>query len=117
MQIQEASMNAKLAVYQRRECVHVEAVRGQEIPRLFDRDAWRSRRSDRRDGDRWRNDRYRGYDSYRGPMKHRGLDRNGDGVITRREWRGNDRSFENMDRNHDGILSGWELTPGRGRWR
>jgi Ca2+-binding EF-hand superfamily protein len=39
-----------------------------------------------------------------------GLDRNGDGVITRSEWRGNDRSFEVHDRNRDGVLSGTEAT-------
>lgn len=37
------------------------------------------------------------------------MDRNGDGVITRDEWRGNDNSFRKHDRNRDGILSGDEL--------
>lgn len=39
----------------------------------------------------------------------RGMDRDGDGVIIRTEWRGNDRSFRNQDRNRDGVLSGEEL--------
>ena len=38
-----------------------------------------------------------------------GLDRNGDGVITRSEWRGSDRSFGNHDWNRDGVLSGDEI--------
>ena len=41
-----------------------------------------------------------------GGMRFRGLDRNGDGVITRREWNGNDVSFRNHDWNGDGALSG-----------
>ena len=49
----------------------------------------------------------------KGPkLKHRGRDANGDGVITRAEWRGNDVSFRNHDWNGDGILSGEELRPG-----
>lgn len=40
--------------------------------------------------------------------QHHGMDRNGNGVITRGEWRGNDRSFANHDRNGDGVLSGDE---------
>jgi hypothetical protein len=38
-----------------------------------------------------------------------GMDRNGDGVVTRKEWRGNDRSFRIHDRNGDGVLSGDEI--------
>jgi hypothetical protein len=38
------------------------------------------------------------------------MDRNGDGVITRNEWRGNARAFENQDWNRDGVLSGDEVT-------
>jgi Ca2+-binding EF-hand superfamily protein len=38
-----------------------------------------------------------------------GLDRNGDGVITRDEWRGNDRSFRSHDWDGDGVLSGDEI--------
>jgi hypothetical protein len=40
------------------------------------------------------------------------MDTNGDGVITRDEWRGNDRSFADHDRNGDGVLSGPEVKPG-----
>jgi Ca2+-binding EF-hand superfamily protein len=38
-----------------------------------------------------------------------GLDSNGDGVISREEWRGSDRSFEVHDWNRDGVLSGDEI--------
>jgi hypothetical protein len=52
-------------------------------------------------------------DKSKGPkVKHRGIDANGDGVITRSEWRGNDVSFRNHDCNDDGRLSGDELRPG-----
>jgi Ca2+-binding EF-hand superfamily protein len=47
------------------------------------------------------------------------MDTNNDGVITRREWRGNERSFRNHDWNGDGILSGDEVRPGarrQSRW-
>jgi phycobilisome linker polypeptide/uncharacterized protein DUF4214/EF hand domain-containing protein len=37
------------------------------------------------------------------------MDRNGDGVISRAEWRGNAQTFEDEDWNNDGILSGDEL--------
>jgi Ca2+-binding EF-hand superfamily protein len=37
-------------------------------------------------------------------------DRNGDGMVTRAEWRGNNRSFQQHDRNRDGVLSGDELS-------
>jgi hypothetical protein len=47
-----------------------------------------------------------------GGMRFRGMDANGDGRITRREWRGNDNSFSNHDCNHDGVLSGNEVRPG-----
>lgn len=47
-------------------------------------------------------------------MRFRGMDRNGDGVISRDEWRGNDQSFRNHDRNGDGVLSGDELR-GKGK--
>jgi hypothetical protein len=50
-------------------------------------------------------------------IKHRGMDRNGDGIISRREWRGNDVSFDRHDRNGDGILSGDEARPGAKRDR
>src|SRR4051794_13151175 len=45
-----------------------------------------------------------------------GQDRNGDGVITRDEWRGSDQSFRQHDVNEDGVLSGNEL-PARMRTR
>ena len=66
---------------------------------------WEDRdRDDRDDDDRdWR----RGKDN----MRFKGMDTNRDGVITRREWRGNDRSFQNHDRNRDGVLSGREVRP------
>ena len=47
------------------------------------------------------------------------MDVNGDGIITRQEWRGNDRSFRNHDWNADGRLSGDEIRPGarrQSRW-
>jgi len=44
-----------------------------------------------------------------------GMDRNNDGRITREEWRGSDRSFENHDWNGDGVLSGEEVRPGAQR--
>jgi Ca2+-binding EF-hand superfamily protein len=45
-------------------------------------------------------------------MRFQSMDANGDGVITRDEWRGNDRSFANHDWNGDGRLSGDEVRPG-----
>jgi hypothetical protein len=45
----------------------------------------------------------------RGNASFRGMDRNGDGMITRREWTGNTVSFRNHDRNRDGVLSGREI--------
>ncbi len=44
-----------------------------------------------------------------------GMDRNGDGVITLAEWRGNYQSFGNQDWNNDGVLSGDEVNPAPGR--
>jgi EF hand len=44
-----------------------------------------------------------------------GMDRNNDGQITREEWRGSDRSFQNHDWNNDGVLSGDEVRPGAQR--
>jgi Ca2+-binding EF-hand superfamily protein len=43
------------------------------------------------------------------------MDRNGDRVITRAEWRGSDRSFRAHDWNGDGTLSGDEIRVGAGR--
>lgn len=43
-----------------------------------------------------------------------GMDRDGDGVITRAEWRGSDESFRRYDLNGDGVLSGDEVrAPGQ----
>lgn len=47
----------------------------------------------------------------REPMRFAGMDRNHDGVITRKEWRGNKSEFREFDWNRDGILSGAELRP------
>ena len=44
----------------------------------------------------------------------RGLDQDGDGVITRAEWRGNTQSFRRHDINRDGVLSGEEIWEPRG---
>ena|SRR5688572_13564963 len=43
------------------------------------------------------------------------MDANRDGVITRKEWNGSDRSFRVHDWNGDGILSGEEIRPGARR--
>lgn len=43
------------------------------------------------------------------------LDKNRDGRITREEWDGNLRSFQNHDWNGDGVLSGNEVRPGAQR--
>src|SRR6476661_7073320 len=48
-------------------------------------------------------------------MRFQGMDSNGDGVITRDEWRGSDRSFRNHDWNGDGRLSGDEVRLGAQR--
>ncbi|CAN5651322.1 hypothetical protein BH24ACI5_BH24ACI5_19100 [soil metagenome] len=45
-------------------------------------------------------------------MRFQGMDTDGDGRITRAEWRGNARSFRNHDWNNDGVLSGDEVRPG-----
>ena len=42
-------------------------------------------------------------------MRFQGMDRDGDGVITRTEWRGSIQSFRQHDRNNDGVLSGNEV--------
>ena len=48
-------------------------------------------------------------------MRFAAMDANRDGVITRKEWNGSDRSFEVHDWNGDGILSGDEVRPGARR--
>jgi hypothetical protein len=49
------------------------------------------------------------------PMRFEAMDTDRDGVITRAEWRGNDRSFANNDWNGDGQLSGAEVRVGAQR--
>lgn len=44
-----------------------------------------------------------------GNIRFQGMDRNGDGRITRDEWRGSDQSFRVHDSNGDGVLSGAEI--------
>lgn len=46
------------------------------------------------------------------PIRFHGVDHNHDGIITRAEWHGDDRSFAHHDHNHDGFLSGGEVRPG-----
>jgi Ca2+-binding EF-hand superfamily protein len=48
-------------------------------------------------------------------MRFRGMDRNRDGVITRREWTGSEQSFRVHDWNGDGVLSGDEVRVGATR--
>ena len=45
-------------------------------------------------------------------MRFRAMDRNGDGRVTRQEWRGSVESFRVHDWNNDGVLSGDEVRPG-----
>jgi hypothetical protein len=48
-------------------------------------------------------------------MRFAGMDTNRDGVISKSEWRGSERSFANNDWNGDGQLSGDEVRPGAQR--
>ncbi len=48
-------------------------------------------------------------------MRFQGMDTNGDGRISREEWRGSDRSFRVHDWNGDGTLSGDEVRLGVSR--
>jgi Ca2+-binding EF-hand superfamily protein len=41
--------------------------------------------------------------------RFQGLDANGDGMVSRGEWAGNRRSFNQYDQNGDGVISGFEL--------
>ena len=45
-------------------------------------------------------------------MRFQGMDTDNDGVITRTEWRGSERAFQNQDWNGDGRLSGPEVAVG-----
>ena len=45
------------------------------------------------------------------PIRFANMDRNGDGVITRGEWRGTAQAFNDADWNRDGVLSGNEVRP------
>jgi hypothetical protein len=48
--------------------------------------------------------------------RYREMDRNGDGIVSRTEWRGNAQAFENQDWNNDDVLSGDELDGGAARF-
>jgi Ca2+-binding EF-hand superfamily protein len=48
-------------------------------------------------------------------MRFQGMDRDGDGRITREEWQGSQRSFNVHDWNGDGVLSGNEVRVGSQR--
>ena len=50
-------------------------------------------------------------------MRFRAMDRNGDGRVSRQEWRGSLQSFRLHDWNNDGVLSGDEVRPGAQRQR
>ena len=45
-------------------------------------------------------------------MRFQGMDRNGNGLIERREWNGSDQSFNVHDWNSDGVLSREEVRLG-----
>jgi Ca2+-binding EF-hand superfamily protein len=49
------------------------------------------------------------------PLLFQEMDTNHDGIVTRAEWRGTAASFRVHDLNRDGVLSGDELRIGRGR--
>jgi EF hand len=88
--------------------------------RAFDNDKGKKDKHDDKHKDKAKHkgghdDRDDDRDDNNGGMRFRGMDRNGDGVITRREWNGNDVSFRNHDWNEDGVLSGPEVRPGAER--
>jgi len=64
-----------------------------------------------RQNDDWYDDRYNDDRDEDEAARFRGMDSNRDGRVTRSEWRGNDRSFDQHDWNDDGVLSGEELRP------
>jgi Ca2+-binding EF-hand superfamily protein len=55
------------------------------------------------------NARGRGQSQAAARQRFREMDQNGDGSISRAEWRGSDQSFRVHDWNRDGVLSGTEL--------
>lgn len=57
----------------------------------------------------------RGRGRNRAPIRFAAMDTNNDGVITRDEWRGSDRSFAVHDWNGDGRLAGQEVRVGAAR--
>jgi len=90
--------------------------------RAFDNDKGKKDKSDKHDDKAKDKGKHKGGhdddrdgDDNNGGMRFRGMDRNGDGVITRREWNGNDVSFRNHDWNGNGVLSGPEVRPGAER--
>ena len=75
-----------------------------------DKDKDKDKDKQGRQNDDWSEDRYDDWDEDEA-KRFRGMDSNGDGRVTRREWRGNNQSFEQHDWNDDGVLSGEELRP------
>ena len=95
----EASMKDKVAKKDKADPQYV-----RQNDRNDQNDNW----DDRDDWDDWNDN----WDDDDANMRFEGMDTNRDGRVTRREWRGNDRSFDNHDWNRDGVLSGTELRPG-----
>lgn len=63
------------------------------------------------DSDRDNTDLDNGTGDSTGAKRFHGLDKDGDGRITRAEWNGNDTSFRQHDSDSDGVLAGAEITP------
>lgn len=61
--------------------------------------------------------RGRGQNRNQAQIRFQAMDTNGDRIIQRSEWRGNDRSFEVHDWNGDGVLAGVEVQIGARRGR